>query len=72
MKKKRRVVQQPLQPLTLFGMAGSLTNISLIWSDGGKEDMENSRESSMLHFFPSNDFNKNKNGSNNSQQGRNM
>ena len=49
MKKRRRVIQ-PIQPLTLSGMAGSLTKIQLIWSNGSKRELENSREQSIAAF----------------------
>ena len=48
--KKRRRVILPIQPLTLFGMAGSLTNIQLIWSNGSTRELENSREQSIAAF----------------------
>ena len=48
--KKRRRVIPPIQPLTLFGMAGSLTNIQLIWSNGSTRELENSREQSIAAF----------------------
>ena len=44
----RRVIQQ-IQPLTLSCMAGSLTNIQFIWSNGSKR-VENSREQSIAAF----------------------
>ena len=33
-----------------FGMAGSLTNIQLIWSNGGIKEPNNSREQSIPAF----------------------
>ena len=40
-------------------MAGSLTNIQIIWSNGSTRELENSSEQSIANFLPFNDFNNN-------------